>query len=146
MLVEEALRADLGLAGAAEAVDDLGLGVRGAELALGGELLGPDARAQLDVEDEGGDAGHLEGHALVAAVELVAHVGVLVVEEAVGPGAPRVDALLRLLHERPVAAVHVVRQLARLVVTFAGGDRFNSKKKFSLRLGLKNGLSYDAMH
>ena len=71
VLVEEALRAHLGRAGAAEAVDDLGLGVGRADLALGGELLGPDARAQLDVEDEGGHAGHLEGHALVTAVECV---------------------------------------------------------------------------
>ena len=70
-------------------------------------------------------------------VELVAHVGVLVVEESVGPGAAGVDALLRLLHERPVAAVHVVRQLARLVVTFAGGERFNSKKN-QLALWLLN--------
>ena len=69
-------------------------------------------------------------------VELVAHVGVLVVEESVGPGAAGVDALLRLLHERPVAAVHVVRQLARLVVTFAGGERFNSKK-IQLEVGLE---------
>ena len=69
MLVEEALRPDLGGAGAAEAVDDLGRGVLGADLALGGELLGADARAQLDVEDEGGHAGHLEGHALVTAVD-----------------------------------------------------------------------------
>ena len=119
VLVEQALAAHLGLAGAAEAVDDLGLGVLRAPLALLGELLGPDARAQLDVEDEGGDAGHLEGDALVAAVELAALGGVLVVEEAVGARAARVDALLRLLHEGALAAVDVVRQLAHLVVDLA---------------------------
>ena len=69
VLVEEALGADLWRAGAAEAVDHLGRRVLLADLALGGELLGPHARAQLDVEDEGGHAGHLEGNALVTAVE-----------------------------------------------------------------------------
>ncbi len=117
VLVEQALAADLGRAGAGEAVDALGLDVDvTAHLGLGGELVLPDAGAELHVEHERRGAGHLEGGALVAGVELVAHSGVLVVEEAVGAGAPGVDAGLGLLHERPVAAVDVVRQLADLVV------------------------------
>ena len=170
VLVEEALRADLGRAGAREALDLLGRGVHGADLSLGGELLGAHAGAQLDVEDEGGHAGHLEGHALVTAeerrlkkmrhrfgepwagdkgsrnlyhiilsipVELVADGGVLVVEEAVGARAAGVDALLGLLHEGAVAAVHVVRQLAGLVVGFAAGriDR-SCKSKQGIQWGI----------
>ena len=69
MLVEEALRSDLGCAGAGEALDLLGRGVHGADLPLGGELLGAHARPQLHVEDQGGHAGHLEGHALVTAAD-----------------------------------------------------------------------------
>ena len=48
------------------------------------------------------------------------------VEEAVGARAAGVDALLGLLHEGAVAAVHVVRQLAGLVVGFAAG-RFDRR-------------------
>lgn len=68
-----------------------------ADLCVAGGLLLPDARALRLVEDERGRARQLVRHAVHAVVELVAHVGGLVVEEAVGAVAARVDVLLGLL-------------------------------------------------
>lgn len=79
-------------------------------------MLITDATSDGIVEDKGSGAGHLEGSAIVAGVELVADVRVLVVENAVGTRTPWINAGLRLLLEFPVFAIDVVRQDTLLAV------------------------------
>lgn len=118
VLLEESVGSDLAGSGAGEAFDGLELSGIGtvAPLGLVGPLLLADAAADGRVEDERVGAGHLEGGAVVASVELVADGRVFVIKDAVGSLAPGVDSGLGLLLELSLAAVDVVREDALLAV------------------------------
>ena len=100
VLLEEASRPALLLAGAGEAVDDLALLGALADLGLGGEVLLTHAGTNGHVKLERVGTAHLVGRALVAVVELVAHVLLVVVEEADGALALGVNARGGLLGGR----------------------------------------------
>ena len=56
------------------------------------------------------------GYTFVTEIELAALVGVFVVEYAVGPGAPGIDAGLRFLDKLPLTTIDAMRQDAPLLV------------------------------
>ena len=66
---------------------------------------------------QGCSAGHFKDSSVVTGIELVTDIRVLVVEDAVGPGALGIDAGLRFLLELSGLAVDVVGQDALLTVT-----------------------------
>lgn len=103
--------------GTAEPVDGLGFGgFLLANLSLRGEFSGSDAGSNDIVKDQGLDTTHLMSGSLVAKVELVADVRVQMVEDTIGTCAFGIAVLAGRLNEEPVAAVHIVWQLAFAVV------------------------------
>ena len=100
------------------------------------QLLRPHTAADLDVEKQRRRTGHLEGASLVTVDVLVAHQGVVKVEDAVGSLATRIDAGCTLLDEVAVATVNVVRQHTLLVVGNAVVEEQTLRAQHRLRLVL----------
>ena len=122
MGLDESQRSDGLLAGTSESFDRLEGRRVVAVIALpslGTKLVGTHAGTDGDVKHEAGGTGHLVGGTLVAEVELLAFVGVLVVENAVGSGTSGIDAFLRLLHKFTSSTVYAVGEDATLLVALA---------------------------